>query len=55
MRKLLLVKYASEIFLKGLNRGKFERRLKDNIKNVIEDLNYEFVKILADGLYILKT
>ncbi|GAA0122490.1 MAG: tRNA 4-thiouridine(8) synthase ThiI [Clostridium argentinense] len=44
MRKLLLVKYASEIFLKGLNRGKFERRLKDNIKNVIEDLNYEFVE-----------
>ncbi len=44
MRKLLLVKYASEIFLKGLNRGKFERRLKDNIKHVLEELNYEFVE-----------
>ena len=31
--KLILVKYASEIFLKGLNRGKFERKLKD-IKDV---------------------
>ena len=27
MNKLILVKYASEIFLKGLNRGKFERKL----------------------------
>jgi len=44
VRKLLLVKYASEIFLKGLNRGKFERRLKDNIKHVLEELNYEFVE-----------
>jgi tRNA uracil 4-sulfurtransferase len=43
MRKLLLIKYAPEIFLKGLNRNKFERRLKDNIKNVIRDLDYEFV------------
>jgi thiamine biosynthesis protein ThiI len=43
MRKLILVKYAPEIFLKGLNRGKFEKKLKDNIKNVLKDLNYEFV------------
>ncbi|MBK5240459.1 tRNA uracil 4-sulfurtransferase ThiI [Clostridium sp.] len=44
MRKLILVKYAPEIFLKGLNRGKFEKKLKDNIKNVLKDLNYEFVE-----------
>ncbi|MFT5873640.1 MAG: thiamine biosynthesis protein ThiI [Clostridium sp.] len=44
MRKLILVKYAPEIFLKGLNRGKFEKKLKDNIKNVLRDLNYEFVE-----------
>ena len=44
MRKLILVKYASEIFLKGLNRGKFEKKLKDNIKYVLKDLNYEFVE-----------
>jgi len=44
MRKLVLVKFAPEIFLKGLNRGKFEKKLKDNIKNAIKDLNYEFVE-----------
>ncbi|WP_291635607.1 tRNA uracil 4-sulfurtransferase ThiI [Clostridium sp.] len=44
MRKLILVKYAPEIFLKGLNRGKFEKKLKDNIKNVLRNLNYEFVE-----------
>ncbi len=44
MRKLILVKFAPEIFLKGLNRGKFEKKLKDNIKNVLRDLDYEFVE-----------
>ncbi|MBU3155466.1 tRNA 4-thiouridine(8) synthase ThiI [Clostridium estertheticum] len=44
MRKLILVKFAPEIFLKGLNRGKFEKKLKDNIKNVIKGLEYEFVE-----------
>ena len=44
MRELLLIKYAPEIFLKGLNRGKFEKKLKDNIKFVIRDLEYELVE-----------
>lgn len=43
MKKLLLVKYAPEIFLKGLNRGKFEKKLMDNIKRVLEGTNYTFV------------
>lgn len=43
MRKLVLVKYAPEIFLKGLNRNKFEKKLKDNIKKVLEGTEYEFV------------
>ncbi|SKA92452.1 thiamine biosynthesis protein ThiI [Clostridium sp. USBA 49] len=43
MRKLILVKYAPEIFLKGLNRNKFEKKLKENIKKVLEDTDYEFV------------
>lgn len=43
MRRLLLVKYAPEIFLKGLNRNKFEKKLKDNIKAVLSDTQYEFV------------
>jgi len=44
MRKLILVKFAPEIFLKGLNRGKFEKKLKDNIKSVLRDIEYEFVE-----------
>jgi len=43
MRRLLLVKYASEIFLKGLNKGKFEKKLKDNIKTVLKGIQYNFV------------
>jgi thiamine biosynthesis protein ThiI len=43
MRKLLLVKYASEIFLKGMNRHKFERKLRENIESVIKGIPYEFV------------
>jgi tRNA uracil 4-sulfurtransferase len=44
MRKLVLVKYAPEIFLKGLNRNKFEKQLKNNIKKVLECIEYEFVE-----------
>jgi thiamine biosynthesis protein ThiI len=43
MRKLLLIKSAPEIFLKGLNRNVFEKKLKDNIKKVLGDLKYEFI------------
>ncbi|MCY6369865.1 tRNA uracil 4-sulfurtransferase ThiI [Clostridium ganghwense] len=44
MRKLILIKYASEIFLKGLNKNKFEKKLQDNIKSALSDIDYEFVK-----------
>ncbi|MFH5836683.1 tRNA uracil 4-sulfurtransferase ThiI [Proteiniclasticum sp. C24MP] len=40
--ELLLIKYASEIFLKGLNRGRFEKKLKENIKNVLKNDDYSF-------------
>jgi thiamine biosynthesis protein ThiI len=40
--ELLLIKYASEIFLKGLNRGRFEKKLKENIKNVLKNDEYSF-------------
>lgn len=43
MNKLILVKYAAEIFLKGLNRGKFERRLMDNIKRKLNGIEYEVI------------
>ena len=52
MEKLLLVKYASEIFLKGLNRNKFERQLRNNISQKLKGLEYE---ILNDtGRYFIK-
>lgn len=40
--ELILIKYASEIFLKGLNRGRFEKKLKENIKNVLKEEEYSF-------------
>lgn len=43
MRELILVKYAPEIFLKGLNRNKFERQLQKNITKVLKGVQYEFV------------
>ena len=42
-RQLILIKYASEIFLKGLNRGKFEQKLLNNIKRNLEGMNYEII------------
>lgn len=43
MKKVILVKYASEIFLKGLNRGKFEKKLKDNIKAKLKDIDFNII------------
>lgn len=43
MRKLLLIKYASEIFLKGLNRKIFEKKLMKNIDSVLKGCRYEFI------------
>jgi tRNA uracil 4-sulfurtransferase len=44
MRKLLLVKYSPEIFLKGLNKRKFEKKLIENIKKVMGEIEYSFIK-----------
>lgn len=52
MNKLILVKYAPEIFLKGLNRGKFERQLMNNIKKRLSDVEYEI--IVDQGRYFIK-
>ncbi|KPU46171.1 putative tRNA sulfurtransferase [Oxobacter pfennigii] len=43
MKELLLLKYAPEIFLKGLNRNTFEKKLKNNIDNALKGLDYEYV------------
>ena len=53
MNELILVKYAPEIFLKGLNRGKFERRLRDNIGKKLEGIEAEFIH--DNGRYFIKT
>ncbi|WP_315078962.1 tRNA uracil 4-sulfurtransferase ThiI [uncultured Clostridium sp.] len=53
MEKLILVKYAPEIFLKGLNRNKFERRLRDNIGKKLEGIKIEFIQ--DSGRYFIKT
>ncbi|WP_194191754.1 tRNA uracil 4-sulfurtransferase ThiI [Clostridium chrysemydis] len=52
MRRLILVKYASEIFLKGLNRNKFEKKLRDNIKKKLKGLEYEIIS--DQGRYFIK-
>ncbi|MCM1988138.1 tRNA uracil 4-sulfurtransferase ThiI [Oceanirhabdus seepicola] len=43
MRKLILIKYASEIFLKGLNRRMFEDKLIKNIKFALGEIKYEIL------------
>jgi len=53
MSELILVKYAPEIFLKGLNRGKFERKLRDNIGKKLEGIEAEFIH--DSGRYFIKT
>lgn len=52
MNKLILVKYASEIFLKGLNRNKFEKKLRNNISQKLKGLEYEI--IIDQGRYFIK-
>ena len=53
MNKLILVKYAPEIFLKGLNRSKFEKKLRDNIGKKLEGIKIEFIH--DSGRYFIKT
>ena len=52
MNKLILVKYAPEIFLKGLNRNKFEKKLRDNIKRKLKGLEYSLIS--DQGRYFIK-
>ena len=52
IKRLILVKYASEIFLKGGNRGKFEKKLRENIKIKLAELD---AKIISDqGRYFIE-
>lgn len=53
MKELILVKYAPEIFLKGLNRSKFEKKLRDNIGKKLEGIKIEFIH--DSGRYFIQT
>lgn len=43
MKQLILVKYAPEIFLKGLNKNKFENKLRSNIEKKLKDVNHKII------------
>ena len=51
MKKAILIRFG-EIFLKGKNRGYFEKVLFSNIKTALEKFNLEVVKI--SGRYVVK-
>ena len=44
MEKVILIRFG-EIFLKGKNRGFFEKSLLNNIKKSLESLNVNVVKV----------
>lgn len=53
MNELILVKYAPEIFLKGLNRSKFEKKLRDNIGKKLQGIKIQFIH--DSGRYFIQT
>ena len=46
MKKVIIIRYG-EIFLKGKNRGFFERALEENIKRSLQGFSYKLVKQIA--------
>lgn len=42
-KKVILLRYG-ELFLKGKNRNLFEKRLIENIKKVLTDIEYKFIR-----------
>ena len=44
MERVILIRFG-EIFLKGKNRGFFEKALLNNIKKSLESVNAEVVKV----------
>ena len=51
MKKVIIIRYG-EIWLKGKNRGFFERALEDNIRRAIAGFTCEFVK--QNGRYLIQ-
>lgn len=51
--ELILIKLASEIFLKGGNKRTFEEKLKKNMRKILKGIEYEFIE--DQGRWFIKT
>ncbi len=51
MKKVIIIRYA-EIYLKGKNRGFFERAFENNLRNALRGFEHEFVK--QCGRYLIE-
>lgn len=51
MKRVIIIRYA-ELFLKGKNRGFFERAFEKNLQNAVRDFEHEFVK--QSGRYLVQ-
>ena len=51
MKKVIIIRY-SEIYLKGKNRGFFERAFETNLRRAIEDFDAELIK--NSGRYLVQ-
>ncbi len=52
MKKVIIIRYA-EIYLKGKNRGFFERAFERNLQDALKGFEHEFVK--NTGRYLIKS
>ena len=43
MKKVIIIRYA-ELYLKGKNKGFFERAFENNLKNALKEFPHEFIK-----------
>ena len=50
MKKVIIIRYA-ELFLKGKNRGFFEKTFENNIKRAVKDIPCELIK--NSGRYLI--
>ena len=51
MKKVIIIRYA-ELFLKGKNRGFFEKTFENNLKRAIQDIDCELIK--NSGRYLIE-
>ena len=51
MKKVIIIRY-SELYLKGKNRGFFERALETNLIRALKDIPHELIK--NSGRYLIQ-